>query len=655
MKRPSSIISYYKACLDECTKTQESIRTKWEINQQRYMCNKDWSKKRDWQFKTLTPIAKPKVRRAANLIKMTLLKAPDYFDFETPKRSTEDPEYKHDILRCNYTKRLLRAHMDAEPCNFILNFCESIEAALAYSGLMVMKFWVGYVKYRHIDVVSEEIVKGEKLCLRSKAIDPYNFYFTNDGRIQVERQYVTIPELHEMIDGGLIAAHPKRLKSVLNGDYSNKKELDEEERARLKRLGVDEYDNEYRKTVCLDHFWGPLIDKNNRVVKEHVHFIVANEKYLLTEVMPNPYYDKSTPYVYAPINKVPFRALGKSLTEDVNSIEDAINDFVNLQLDNLLWQLLGVREVDAMALDSLKKKGLKDLYPGATIPRRSTSTELAFRFHELGADPNKAIPILQELRLFHDQDHGVTDFVSANVVPDVTATEQRQKRSDALSMFEGLATEIERGFFKRCIDKQRDLVLQFMADPLTDPNVETILGQEGIDIDGMSDKERRSLIVSEYNIVPKGVSVFFERMRKLNSYAALYKVLNAFPDEAKMWINWKSFLVEILNLFAFDNPEDKLRPEDEVKAMLAQAQQQQQQRLQLEIQKHLLPMQTKLQQTVLGIKERMQTKQQQLQADMQKEMARLQQDMMKHVMTIEQKERERRSKQAIELLKEATS
>jgi hypothetical protein len=647
--KEKEIVEFFDCSLKECRDVLAPVRRIWKDSLAKYSCSKDFSKKKDWQFKVYYPMAKPKTKRFTNLVKSTLLKSDYYFDFDTPKRSQTDPWYKNDLWRCNYTKRLLKAHLDSRPCSFVDHFCESLEAAAGYSGMLILKFWVGYHDNYNYDPVRSEVSKKRAPVLKCKAVDPFMFDWSADGSIQIEHQYVTLPELWDLADDGIF--DKKVLNKLMNNDYGDVKRMKDEDKSRLERLKLGDYTNAYRKEVLLSHYWGPLINKDNKIEKKHCHFIVANEKFILTDILDNPYPDKSTPYVFSPLIRFPFRHVGKALTEDVNPLEDAATDFLNLQLDNLLWQVLGIMEVDRLALDSQAKDDLQDLYPGKPILKKIGYQGEAFRYHSIGTDPTKAMPILQEIKMVHDMDHGINEFVSAeSSLGSITASEQTQKRTDALGQVEGFATDLERGFFTRCLDKARDLVLQYLCDPASDTNAEKILGEEGKLIDELSEEERKSLIVSEYNIIPRGVSIFFDRMKKLNNYTGFYKVMNALPDEAKAMINWRAFLDDVIDIFALDNMGDKLKTPEEIEAQQQSQAQQQQEMLQLEIQKHLLPLQTKLQQTEMGIRERTEITMSKLQHDMEKAVMEMENKLRLKAMEMEHKDRERKTQQGLKLL-----
>src|SRR5574343_1640646 len=109
--KEKAVLEFFKAALEECQKVMEPIRSSSDALQDRYMCRRNWDGKQDFQFRIIPPYTKPKVKRAVNIIKSTLTKGPDYIDFDTPPRSPNDPMYQLDLQRCNYTKRLVKAHL----------------------------------------------------------------------------------------------------------------------------------------------------------------------------------------------------------------------------------------------------------------------------------------------------------------------------------------------------------------------------------------------------------------------------------------------------------------------------------------------------------------------------------------------------------------
>ena len=563
--RSDAVIRYYTACKDQVDEETSDIRKIWNECLDQYMCQMNFGEKKKWQSKRYVPISKPKIKRAVRLIKKIMLGSQRYFDFEHPG---DNPEKKK---QCNITRRGLRVHLNA--ARFLDTFAETLESGFTMA-MMIMKWWVGDSEdHFNIDTTTDEVVWKTRTKLKCKAINPLNFRFSRDGQIVIEDEWISLPDLKEMATEkngeGKFIYDQAQIKKLIKGDYGDPKKLDEKEEQRLNKIGIRKKENEYRKDVLLSHFWGPLIDRENNIDKKNCRFIVANDKFLILLPQGNPFWHKKPPYVYASPLNVLFRHIGKGLTEDVRGIENAIVTFVNLQLDNLLWQMLGVREVDPMALDETGRSDMRELYPGKLVRRRTGYQGQAFKYHELGVAPEKAMPMLQELKLFMDGEHGVTEYVEAmQGRASENATVYSGKRAAAMTDFQSIATDIERGFMVDCIDMARDLMVQYLADFNSSPNMTEIFWKEGMILDGLTESQRREMIVTDLDIIGRGVSIFFDRMEKIEKMGSFVKMINALPDDAKLYVPWPDLIKQVFEAFAFDKLQ--LLTDDQVAKLKAE-------------------------------------------------------------------------------------
>jgi len=449
-----ALVEYFRACKDECNDSTADIREIWDKTLQRYMCRRDWSKKQKWQSKAYTPLGKPTIKKAVRMIQKALIDAEDYFDFETYGITPEKKKL------CDLTKRITKCHLNKT--GFIAKFSEALESGFTLS-LMILKMWVANTP-RHwtIDVKTNELVTKTLPELKLKVINPYNFYFPNDQAYYIEDEWITVPQLLSLTESKEGPFSDKAVKNMISGDYTQGS-LDGTDKERLERLGLLETTNPYRKQCLLSHFWGPVLDKKGNVISENRHYIVGNEKYILLEPEKNVFYHGKSPYIIGNPLPVLFRSIGKGLIEDVLGLEDAIVEFTNSQIDNLHWIMLGVNEVDKMAFTPKGQAQLTELYPGKLVEKRTGYQGDAFKHHELGTPPEKAMPLLQELKQFYQQDTSVTEYIQA--MPSARAETLGQyegKRGSAIEDFISIAKHIERTFLVECVDRARDLIIQYM-------------------------------------------------------------------------------------------------------------------------------------------------------------------------------------------------
>lgn len=605
------ILSYYRACKDQIRDETKEIRKVWDANYDQYLCKKDFGEKESWQSKSYIPISKPKIKRATRLIKRILVSSDSYFDFEHPGK---DPERRK---KCNITKRGLEVHHRS--AKFLDHLAEALESGFTLS-MMIMKWWVGEENSRFsIDVSRGEIVRNKELKLKCKPINPYNFWFSRDREIQIEDEWITLPQLKKMAKLKDSSGDPIYDKSQINklikGDYGDPQKLDEEEEKRLMKLGIHKEQNKFRKDVLLSHFWGPLINEDNEYVNENCHFIVANEQYLILDPKDNPFWHKKSPYVFDSPLSVLFRHIGKGLTEDVHGIESAIIDFVNMQMDNLMWKLLGVREVDTMALDDSGKSDAQQIYPGKFIRRRTGYQGEAFKFHDLGFDPDAAMPMLQELMSFHEMDHGVTEYIEQTGGGSGTLGEYQGKKASALSDFQSIAKDIERKFLVENIDMSRDLMVQYLTGFDSSPNMTEIFADEGVVLDELSANEKREMIVTDTDFIGRGISIFFDRMEKIEKIGSMVKMYNALPESAQDYVPWRDVIKEFHDAFAMEKIE--LKSDEEVQQLQAERQKMMQQQMMMEIKQFMMEQQLEKEK----IQGDLQTKQAKIQSDLKSKFA----------------------------------
>lgn len=575
------IISYLKACKDQCEEETRGIRKVWQECLANYMCEADFSKKKDWQFKVVVPISKPKIKKATRLIKRIMVSTGQYFDFDTVLTKDDDEKIK----QCNLTKRILHLYLRA--AKFVDVFAEALESGFTMA-MMIMKFWVGE-KDDHFSIGENNTIDyGKSNTLKCKAINPFNFWFSKDKTIQIEDEWITLPDLIAILDEAKDDKDTiydiKEIERAVKGDYSAK--IKDVDRDRLKNLGIEDAKNEYRKDVKLTHFWGPLVGKDNKIKNKNCHFCAVNEIYLIVPPRNNPFWHKKSPYVFdSPLNVI-FRHVGKSLMEDVRGIERAIGTFVGMQLDNLLWQMLGIREVDEMVFDEAGRTESRQLVPGKTVRRRPGYTGTAFKFHELGVEPERAMPMLQELKMLHEEEHGVSQYVQGQQeARSETATAYSGKKQDVMGDFHSIALDVERGFLVDCIDRSRDLLIQYLIDDTSDSGVKAIFKNENKDFDALKAKDKRLMIETDLDIVGRGISIFFEREEKLNKLGSYVKFLNAMPEQAQRFPKWPNILRRINDCFAFDAPDELINTNEEVAEIQATEQKAQMRQVQMAMQR----------------------------------------------------------------------
>ncbi|MBF0552633.1 MAG: hypothetical protein HQK60_19135, partial [Deltaproteobacteria bacterium] len=303
-------------------------------------------------------------------------------------------------------------------------------------------------------------------------------------------------------------------------------------------------------------------------------YIMANEKYLIKPPMPNPYWHGKPPYVvYSPID-VLFRGIGGGLIEGVRSLHRSLSNMMNMAQDAVLFKLLGLNEVNQSNL--AYPEDLEDLYPGK-IFRKNTDSPLITSVAIQDLSP-QAVPIMNWLKQTIQNYTGVTEFLMGTPTcrGTPTATEITSKTQQSTVMFEQIAQTIETDGIVKSVDMVKDLVLQYFTGIGANPNAGRILGDNPdpsnididsldsngdlIDLDAMSDQEKISFILDDWDVVSTGISGAMHRADNLQKLIQFISALSRNPELFGNRLNPDKLLVEILNAFNVDDPDGILLP-----------------------------------------------------------------------------------------------
>ncbi|MBF0524676.1 MAG: hypothetical protein HQK56_06210 [Deltaproteobacteria bacterium] len=541
MAEKNDAVDFLLKCKEEALTARQDIEAVWKECYKQYRSEEDFGNKQEWQHRTCSPEVFPAVKGAVATIKNLMIRSEDYFTIE--KVGGEDAG-----LADGFTK-LVQFHL--RDCDFTSRFCEAVESAFVLS-LGVLKLFVG--EEPRTSISGQERITRRTARLKCEVVDPFQLFFPMDKSFFIEEKRVTVPYLHTMAQRGLFDKGV--VEQVAQEDYGS----DERESERLTRLGLTKVTNPYRREVVLHEYWGDLIGLDNRAVQRNVTFVVANEKYLIRPPVPNPFWHGKPPYVMITPLQVLFRHVGTGLVEGVRTLQRALNNLVNIQLDSILFRMLNLFEVNQSNL--IYPEDLEELYPGK-IFRKGTDAPLVTQI-PMSEPSMGAFRMMEQLRRSIQNYTGVTDFLMGLGVTSggTTATEVSSKVQQSNAMFESIARDIERQGIVGAVDLAKDLIIQFLmdADPGVEPNAARILGQAGVPMDAMSLGERMDLLEGDWDVYPRGISVFLEKSEALSQLISFLDILGKNPAFSAQ-VNSEALLRRILEAFRFPDISSLLEPE----------------------------------------------------------------------------------------------
>lgn len=489
-----------------------------------YHLKQDWSHKIDGQSREFLARQMMAVEQLTAFAKQGVVKMDDWFDVVAMPGMT-DPRIRDVDVKKLLSYQLTRADLYS-------NFEETMKLGLLGS-LMIMKVhgrWVPKPKY-----VADINVRTNKRELKLRtdlkwelALEPIiqeDYYPDPTGRGLYEIQEMEVDwfDLQRM---ARTAANPKgiydpKVVAKLKGK-DGRDLLDESRRDRVK--GQNQVFGEGRPRIKIREFWGTLLDTRGDVIMENCVCAVANDKWLIRAPEENPFWHKRSPFVVAPLVRVPKSVWHKALMDAPTKHNHALNEIYNLNLDNAMLAAYGVREVqpDYLEDESQIEDGIK---PGTTLVRRAS------------APPN--VPVMsrvdtstmspESLQMFQVTS---TELNSSTLTNDLrigagagngpSATAVVESSQTITSQLTGMTEAIEDKFMRPVLELSWMTILQHMDD-FNIAEVRKVLGDSVAQIIGSMDAVER--FAGTVNGISFKVYGFSYTLNKLRDFRRLTTLL----------------------------------------------------------------------------------------------------------------------------------
>lgn len=429
--------------------------------------------------------------------------------------------------------------------------------------------------------IQEEILEG-KLVI--SAVDPYNFYWLPDSKFNrwsgtIEEMEMPKWKLLQMAQDGAFPGKEALIKSL------GPKHLDEVLRYSTLRFGerpkLASGPTPDTGMVSLTEFYGPLVI-DGELIEPHAHVVIANDSALLLNG-PNERWHRKPPYgAFSPL-QLPFRTEGVGLIENVRSIDQALNQIVNLGVDTLIYRLMPLFEMTPDVYENPEdiRTGLT---PGKILRRNTVSpgTEMGLRpvqFQDVSSGALQMAGVLdrghQEGGLVSELQQSLPRWSGAQTATETQAIQQNQN-----SFFGSLAADIEQNAIAPLIELVVDTLTQYL-DTSKDPRVAQILGIDQLVLAGMTQPELMELVAGDFEIQVKGLSGSLEKAEMLQSLIQFMNLIGQNPEAWLPYLNQDALLRRILEAFRpaiHDIEEIIADPQTAAanKALMEQAQQSQQ-------------------------------------------------------------------------------
>jgi len=473
------LIKYIIDCKREAEKASKDRRAAQRELWLLYQNKEDWSKKKSWQSKVFIPKIFMAIERASSLVKRAILQTSKLFTMELldevsaplnaqirelksnlaeednpqkkeqTQRLLDNAQKKLDILKDQMAEDEKRFKKELKKSNFSSAYGEMIKSAMLLGLGDLKRLWDD----------KQKKLRFENIDVLNLYISPNYMPFEDENPDYViEFKEMSLAKLRRMAKSANEATADGNIFDMseiekIKADYQ-KAEKQEEQR---QRRGLSQYSKVSKKVGILE-FWGNIVSKDGKTMKENQLMMLVNEKHLIRK-QDNPFengmypHDLTVPIVY------PHRGTsGVSLVESGVRLQYTLNNVLNMMIDNLNFTVNKVMTYQPTALK--RPQDIFSIYPGKMIPTNVAGQVInEVQLTPLGRDVFNIFDILgTEIQ----EANAVTEFLMGMPGKKAkTLGEIEIKTSESQGLFDVIARELELNSIKPILKGSYSLLIQF--------------------------------------------------------------------------------------------------------------------------------------------------------------------------------------------------
>lgn len=429
-------------------------------NRDVYLGRQDWSNKLTGQSTEFLPKVSVSVEQMSAFVKRGLVQFGDWFSVDVDNTLAEVISGAQivRILDKGFLSNLWDHNGRTQAFPTVLS--DGVKVGLLES-LMIFKVHGGTSAVRRFYVEPGEVILDEeagtvsrteqKLTsdeesqwrLRIDLVRPEDYYPdpTGNGLYEIHRVERDLHEVLAMAEDGVYDM--KAVRQLIDTDYTR----DEGETRRPQDMNQDDPGPQpsFRKRVTLDEFWGSLLRPDGTIIHRNVVACVANDQYLIRHPEPNPFWHHESPFVAAPLIRVPFSVWHKALYDQATQLNLALNEMFNLMLDGGMAAVWGIKQVRLDDLDDPSQVA-GGINQGATLAVKSTLPHGMKVLENIteGEVPQDAMAIFEFLNREYTQ-AALTNELKLGALPpkQVRSAEIMEASSSQAVTMDGLISDME--------------------------------------------------------------------------------------------------------------------------------------------------------------------------------------------------------------------
>jgi len=545
------VVRSYKLEAQQAKRTRQGLN---DLNRAAYMNQQDWSEKIEGQSTEFLPKVSETAEQFAAFIKRGLIQFGDWFSVES----------ESEVLDNESIRKIIMCYLDKLPDGiktvpFSVRMSDAIKTGLLES-LMIFKIH-GETQSKKFFTAKDDDVETIELNPWRLQIEliPFEDYDLDPTGNNLYEIHTVEKDLHHVIELAEQGVYDKDAVSLL--ESATRKTEEERKDPQVPKQG----DPTFRKKVVLEEFWGVILNDDGTVFKKEQLVTIANDKYILRKA-DFPFWHGESPFVVAPIIRVPFTVYHRALYDQVTPLNNALNELFNLMLDGGIASVWGIKQIHMDWLEDPRQVS-GGIAQGKTLAVNENMPDGGKVLEQVteGQIPPDA------MNMFSILDRELNSSALSNelrqgLLPSkqVKATEVVEASQSASVLLDSITKDVE-AYLEDVIRKSWFTILQ-NADSLLNTDLRGILNdRQLLALARMSPAERFQEFANTCSFKVYGLSSTLSRARDFSKLMAILQLAGSNPLVMSAFMRkmspdkWLAQAMKLLNL----NPEDLQRDENE--------------------------------------------------------------------------------------------
>lgn len=545
---------------------EEAKRTRMDLNKDNfdaYHLRQDWSHKLKGQSREFLPKVATAVEQNANIIQQGLLDIGEWFKVDSQEGI--DP----DTLKIKPSTIYRLTSRQLQKDGFIKKVGDAVKLGML-GGLIIAKITGKYVN-RPKFVVEKKLSKGryynqlikkdDKVWQLDVQLIRQEDYYpdpTGRGLYEMEDTWMDLHEVKALSEGDE-AIYDKKAVEALSGSFDTAGSDQAWNKSRETNQNIA-YGG-FRKQVKITEIWGTLLDSNGNVCEENIVCTVANDRFVIQQPTPNPFWHQESPYVKASMLSVPHAVWPKAIMDAATNLNFAANEIFNLLLDSGITSVHGIKQIrtdwleDASQIANGVEQG-STLKVNSSCPPGMKVLESVFT----GTQPQEAMNMMAIVNqegaaaMFTNEIRSGGSDMKGVRATSIVANEQALSNMST-GMIKNLEGDENSGLITQVLSKAWKVIAQNMND-LDSKEVEALLGKKlATQLLSMGKEEIFAETVQSCQFKAFGISAVMNKMKEFTKLTAMLQTIFSNPALTESFMKKYSIeklLTEIMRALDID-------------------------------------------------------------------------------------------------------